>query len=361
MFGGRPVRNREYIADSRGFISELLAKSLRPEDFNATLSGGDYERTLEYVRQLGELDGRLKYVGSNRAGVVAHDYTHPPALKKPLDASELLRSSLMYQLSFLETDDQSAMMMEPVGGMDRIVAGFMAKIGALVKLNSPVEALSVGESGVDVRYRNNGESVSAHADFCLSCIPMHLLAKIKHNFPPEYAGAFGAISCGKLFKIGLQMRERFWEREAIYGGISWTTQDIQQVWYPAHGIHRNKGIVLGAYTFSDETGDMFAQLAPAERIKLAIKQGEKIHPGYGSYVDNGVSIAWDRVKHIRGCAMRWTEPLQSRWFKTLQAPLRGHYLIGDQMSYHPGWQEGALHSAFHALADIDKRVRERVT
>ena len=31
--------------------------------------------------------------------------------------------------------------------------------------------------------------------------------------------------------------------------------------------------------------------------------------------------------------------------------------MGDQVSYHPGWQEGAIHSAFHAIADIDRRVR----
>jgi monoamine oxidase len=60
-----------------------------------------------------------------------------------------------------------------------------------------------------------------------------------------------------------------------------------------------------------------------------------------------------------GCPVRWSDALQARWFKALQAPVGGHYLIGDQMSYHPGWQEGALHSAFHALADIDNRVRER--
>ena len=47
------------------------------------------------------------------------------------------------------------------------------------------------------------------------------------------------------------MKERFWEREGIYGGISWTMQDIMQIWYPAHGIHRNKGVMLGAYTFGE--------------------------------------------------------------------------------------------------------------
>jgi monoamine oxidase len=43
--------------------------------------------------------------------------------------------------------------------------------------------------------------------------------------------------------------------------------------------------------------------------------------------------------------------------QTLQAHARNRYVIDDQMSYHPGWQEGALHSAFRAIADIDQRVR----
>ena len=44
---------------------------------------------------------------------------------------------------------------------------------------------------------------------------MHLLAGIEHNFPADYAAGFTAIPRGKLFKIGLQMKERFWENEGI--------------------------------------------------------------------------------------------------------------------------------------------------
>ncbi len=140
MFGGRPVRNREYIADSRGFVAELLAKTVRPESFGTAFDNRDYQQLLEYLRQFGELDGRFKYVSSSRAGYATHDYTSPPAFKQPLNASELLRSGFVYLMSFSELDDQSAMMMEPVGGMDRIVTAFMSKMGHLVKLSAPVES-----------------------------------------------------------------------------------------------------------------------------------------------------------------------------------------------------------------------------
>ena len=357
MFGGKPIRAREYLSDTRGFVAELMAKSMKPEGFAGPMTKEDWERLREYLRQFGELDPQFRYIGTSRAGLARHDYTAPEQLKTPLSPSELLKSRFMQIMSFGETDDQAAMMMEPVGGMDRIVAGFLRKVGHLVQLESQVQSIRVLGQGVQVTYRRNGENVTTKADFVLNCIPTHLLAGIEHNFPKDYSAGLSAIPRGKLFKIGFQMKERFWEREGIYGGISWTLQDIQQLWYPAHGIHRKKGVVLGAYTFDPNAGEKFARLAPAERFELAIQQGEKIHPGYGSHVEAGVSIAWHQMNHMLGCAAQWDANLYKQWFAKLQAPVGNHYLIGDQVSYHPGWQEGAIASAHHAIADIDARLR----
>ena len=357
MFGGKPIRAREYLNDSRGFVAELVAKSMKPDQIAAPMTKDDWERLRDYLKNFGELDPQYNYIGTSRSGLATHDYTMPDMLKKPLNPSELLKSKFMLIMSFGETDEQAAMMMEPVGGMDRVPAGFLRKIGHLVQLESQVQRIRVLPKGVEVTYRRDGEYVTTRADYVLNCIPMHLLAGIEHNFPADYAAGFTAIPRGKLFKIGLQMKERFWEKEGIYGGISWTLQDIQQLWYPAHGINRQKGVMLGAYTFDPNAGEKFARLAPADRFKLAIEQGEKIHPGYGSYVESGVSIAWHQMNHMLGCAAQWDEDLWKEWFKTLQTPVGNHYLMGDQVSYHPGWQEGAMASAHHAIADIDARER----
>jgi monoamine oxidase len=357
MFGGKPIRAREYMNDSRGFVAELMAKSMKPDAMTAPMTKDDWERLREYLKQFGELDPQLKYIGTSRSGLAKHDYTAPEELKVPLNPSELLKSRFVQIMSFGETDDQAAMMMEPVGGMDRVVAGFLRKVGHLVQLQSQVQKIQVLDRGVEVTYRRDGEYVKTKADYVLNCIPMHLLAGIEHNFPKEYSAGFTAIPRGKLFKIGLQMKDRFWEREGIYGGISWTLQDIQQIWYPAHGIHRKKGVVLAAYTFDPNSGEKFARLPPADRIKLAIEQGAKIHPDYGSYVETGVTVAWHQMNHMLGCAAQWDETLFKQWFKGLQRPVGNHYLMGDQVSYHPGWQEGAMASAHHAIADIDARER----
>jgi monoamine oxidase len=241
--------------------------------------------------------------------------------------------------------------------MDKVVQGFMAKVGPLVKTRARVESVMLREKGVDVVYRDADGRHELAADYCLNSIPFQLMAGIAHNFPKDYAEVFTAVPRGKLFKIGFQMRERFWEREMIYGGISWTTQDITQVWYPCHGIHRPKGVVLGAYVFGGPAADRFERMTHPERLDAAIKQGERIHPDYRKYVEAGVSIPWHRMNNMLGCAAEWEPGTREQYFARIQAPLGRHYMIGDQVSYHSGWQQGAMHSALHALADIDERVR----
>ncbi len=359
MFGGGRIRNREYVTDTRGFIAELAAKSIKPEDLEAPLTRGDYERVLAYLRSLGDLDKSFKYQGSSRAGMAIHDPSAPNVLKKPLDIHELLQSNfLMNIMSFGEGEDQAATMMEPIGGMDQVIAGFLRKVGPYVRLHAMVESVQIKERGVRVVYHAQGQRTVIEADYGLSCIPVHLLSGIDNNFPADFAAGLAAVPRGKLFKIGFQMKERFWERENIYGGISWTSQDIVQLWYPPHGIHRQKGVILGAYTFSPETGEMFARLSNEQRLQLAIRQGEKLHPGYGGYVEHGVSVPWVRMNNMLGCAAAWTDELRKQWFELLRSPVGNYYNIGDQMSYLPGWQEGAIYAAWHALADIDRRERQ---
>lgn len=357
-FGGRPVRMREYVADARGFMSELLAKSVNRADFDAPFSAEDTERLLGFIRAYGDLDPNLLYKGSSRAGYLAGGMTQAPEIRPPLDFREILKSSFWrFRMHWGEGEDQAAPLMQCVGGNDAIVKALVRNIKSPIVTGAPVQSVTLRENGVDVVYEHKGKVREVRADFCINCIPSHLLPGIRNNFPDTYLAALASVQRGKLFKIGLQMKERFWERENIYGGITWTNQEVEQLWYPTHGIHGRKGVMLGAYVFNDQTNDLFARLAPAERIELAIRNGERIHPDYRRYVETGVSVAWHRMNYMMGCTSRWTPEARQQYYATLQAPVGRHYLVGDQVSYHPGWMEGAISSAHLALADIDRRVR----
>ena len=114
------------------------------------------------------------------------------------------------------------------------------------------------------------------------------------------------------------MKERFWEREGIYGGISWTLQDIQQIWYPAHGIHRQKGVVLGGvHLRSERRREIRAARARGAHQARRSSRARRFIRTTASYVESGVTIAWHQMNHMLGCAAQWDEALFKQWFKTL--------------------------------------------
>jgi len=367
--GGEPVRYRQFITDARGFITELSAKAINADAFDSNLSADDIERVLAFLKSYGDLDPNLLYQGSNRGGYQQPGIKAPTAgmlehgeLPAQLDFSEILKSDFWQsRMHFGEWEDQAAAMMQPVGGMDNIVKAFVRNIRSPMFTHAQVKRIQIGEEGVSVVYQHEGQNKELTADYCLNCIPKHLVAGIDNNFPERYTRALQAIGRGKMYKIGIQMRERFWEQDNIYGGISWTNQNIEQIWYPSHGIHGQKGIMLGAYTWDHNNAEFFARMTLPERFDTALAQGEKIHPQYREYAENFVSVPWHRMNHHMGCTAQWTPEARKQYFSYLQQPLAGrHFMMGDQISYHPGWQEGAFSSAHNALTELQKRVRSEL-
>lgn len=358
-FGGRPVRARQYFADARGFMTELMSKAVLDDAVNLPFDGVDAETFLQFLRTYGDLDPNYVYKGTNRAGYASGGFVVHGKLRETWDFSDIMDSGFWrFAMHWGEGADQAATMMQPVGGMDRVVKGFTDRVGDRMLLRAPVRQIRNTEDGVEVTYESDGALNRIRGDFCINCIPTHLVTGVDHNFGSRYTRALHAPTAGKLFKIGYQVSRRFWEEdERIFGGISWTGQEITQLWYPSQGFFKQKGILLGAYTFGERGGDAFAPLSPAERLDEALRQAEKIHPDIRRYVENGVSVPWHRMNHMLGCSAQWTPEDERDFYGVLQAPEGRHYMVGDQISHHSGWQEGAIRSAHHALADINRRVQ----
>ena len=357
-FGGKPVRIGRYVADSRGFLSELLYKAVDKNAFDQPLSEEDKERMLRFATTYGDLHPNGIYKGTIRAGYQSGGFLKPAEHYAVMDFSALLKSHFWEQASVSsENQDWSEPLMEAIGGMDNIVKGFVRNISSPILTNAQVQSIHNREDGIDIVYHHKGKREKISADWCFNSIPSHFMIAIPNNFAADYAAGLAALRHQNFFKIGLQMKERFWEREGIYGGITRTTQKINQIWYPSHGIHGKKGVILGAYTFDPRVSTMFERMTPEERIDYAAACGDKIHPGYSSYIEAGVSIPWGRMNHMMGCGSHLSPQDHERYFKRLQNPEGRHYMIGDQISYHSSWQEGAFASAENALLDFDTRVR----
>lgn len=357
-FDDKPVRVGRYTADARGFMSELLHKAVDKNAFDQPLSAEDRERMLQFATAYGDLDPNGIYKGTIRAGYKSGGFITPAEHYTPMDFSALLDSKFWERgMTLSENPDWGEPLMEVTGGMDGLIKGLVRNISSPITTNAQVQSISLKENGVDVVYNHKGEREKLSVDYCFNSIPSHFMSGIPNNLPAEYRKGLASLQPGNFFKIGLQMKERFWENEGIYGGITNTSQKINQIWYPSHGIHGKKGVVLGAYAFFRQSA-FFERMSPAARIEFAGKCGDKIHKGYSGYIEAGISVPWGRMNHMMGCGADWSPEIREKYYKLLQQPAGGrHFMIGDQISYHSSWQEGAFGSAEYALLELDKRVR----
>src|ERR1035438_7750093 len=102
--GGKPMVQRQVINDTRGHVSELLAKCISKGALDEELTPTDRDRMLSFLRMYGQLDYAGKYSGSDGAG-----YSIPPGagdqggiLSQPIDMHTLLDAAFWDGILFEE-------------------------------------------------------------------------------------------------------------------------------------------------------------------------------------------------------------------------------------------------------------------
>ena len=154
----------------------------------------------------------------------------------------------------------------------------------------------------------------------------------------------------------------------IFGGISWTDHEIVQIWYPSDAYHDELGVLTGAYNFS-ETAFNWGQDPIEERLKMAREGAARFGDKFAEGLRDGLAIAWQNMPHIKGGWAQWhsIEDMDEavKHFNALSqgSRVRGaddewtdpvFFVVGDQLSSLPGWQEGAIASALKALGRMER-------
>ena len=344
--GGQAVIARRVRADTRGHIARLLATAINQNALDAELTTADKTNVLTMLQQFGDLDGNFNYTGTSRAGFPGQENTGSRQRGErvnPLQLQDLVTETFWQQRQgFPESLNQQAMTMQPVGGMDKIARAFEAQVANNLITDAQVTEIRKITNGVRVIYDRLGTPTQLDADFCVCTIPATVLRNIANDFSAAHQSEIANFTYSTAGKVAFQSR-RFWEQDHnIYGGISWTTQDITQIWYPNNGFGQDNGILVGTYIFGGPAGTNFANLSPQQRINNALTQGSNLHSELNVEAARGISIAWPKVPFQLG-AWGTSSPL------TLLTPDENIVFAGEHLSILQGWQEGAILSAYHAI------------
>ncbi len=360
-FGGKPQRNAAVVNNSRGYVAELAAKAIDQANLAAPVTTEDKERLREFLRAFGALDRDLVYRGSIRSGFGRPPGVEEGTINQPLDLRQLLASDFWQgQMQFGETAQQSATMLQPVGGMGVIGQTFGRKLGPMITTNAEVTQLRRTSDGARVVWRDGktGDVQSVEAPIVVCTIPFAALRGMDTDFSPEITGAIASLDYVPAGKVAFEAQTRFWEVEDnIYGGISWTSRNATQVWYPSAGIGQKKGVLVGAYIWSGDIGDAFAAKPIAQRLDDTLADNEALHPYCRDHLRKGVSVAWKKIPFSRGAWAEWSRDGRAGFYPKLLEGDGPFLFCGEHMSYLNGWQEGAVRSAHHALMQIAARTQ----
>ncbi|HEV8396148.1 MAG TPA: flavin monoamine oxidase family protein [Vicinamibacterales bacterium] len=361
---GQRLRAHELRADFSGYVAELLAKALTPEALNQPLTPADREAFTDYLRRSGGLDGRNRYQGSPQRG-----YVEPPGagdkpgtVGPPIPLRDLLESDVEGYLD-VEFLHQPAMF-QVVGGTDRLAHAFADRLRDRIVYGAEVRAITQGAEGVSVAFVRDGRPSRVEAHYAVCAMPLSLVSALETlDVSPDVRNAIAGVSYATSGKIGLQFKRRFWEEDdGIYGGISHTDQDIEQVVYPSTGYLGQKGILVGYYQLNGRAhATAMGQRTPTERTQVALGQGELIHPQYRKEFETAFSVAWEHVRWNRGGWAQMAPDSRRTTYPLLSRPDRRLYFAGDHTTYVNAWMQGALESGRAVATAIHARaVQERL-
>lgn len=347
-FGGVPVRAREVITSMRGNIAELLAKAVNSSALDSNISFSEQNAVVNVLREYGDLNVNNLFTSSTRGGLISGTGGLTQGFPKTaLNLNDFFfDTSIPFTPNFSESINQSATMMQPVGGMDKIALAFSSKVSEEAYYGIEITGIYRAGNGVRIEGSANGFSGALDIDYAIITIPPSVLRNIPNDFSPAAINAITQVQYANPTKIAFQS-PRFWESEDdIYGGISWTDPEILQIWYPSGGFTQKDGIIVGSYLFGGRHATNFQNLSIKERIEFTLAGGEKVHPQYRQNLSAGISVAWAKVPYSLG---GWSISTPST---LLQLPDGPFLFAGDHLTYLQGWQEGAVISSLNALNNL---------
>lgn len=384
-------------------------------------SFGELDRHGKYVATAGTPgfeDGKTragyKVLPGVAAGIVAD----------VLSFDNLLESKFWEDTKFYQPVDflWQPTLFQPVGGMDQVQHAFAQQVAALggnIHLNSPVKKIDWSEKSkkykISVSQVGTEEVIEYEADYCICNLAMPFLKEIvsdtlmNKGFETRFKEALDAVYVAQFCptkapgysprpdkyiphfladttKVGWQADRHLWQGSPInsttgsveeseegvvpiFGGISWTDNEIQQIWYPSTAYQDQKGILTGAYNF-DITAHEWGKLPICERLDRARDDAEKFNEKFGKGLEDGLAIAWQNMPHIKGGWAYWQAVGESTYAtKQFNAIAQGSgilnsksgthsnpsfFIVGDQISSLPGWQEGAIAAAINVISRMAK-------
>jgi len=250
-----------------------------------------------------------------------------------------------------------------LGGMDRLPVAMAAEPGVAVTVGARVEAIRQDEEGLSVTCRRDRGTWSVRARFAVLAVPPPALRRVTFDPPFERyrTDTVAGLGVGRITKILVQVRRRFWEEHGTTGRAF--TDGLLQAMYETTAGQPGDRAVLTVYT-ADQTADVLAALSEAERHAVVLAELERLYPGCARDVERTVAVAWAltapagdvRFRSLGGAYSHFRPGDVTRFGPRLAEPIGRLHLAGEHTDPWQATMNGALASGVRAAGEIVGRL-----
>lgn len=248
---------------------------------------------------------------------------------------------------------------EVEGGNDKLPNAFLPQLKEDLYFGYQMTKIEQDPQQVTIHARHtlSQKPLTVSGDLAILTIPFSLLSFVeivpRQSFSPNKWKAIRELHYVSSTKIGLQFKQRFWEREGLQGGKLMTDLPIRFAAYPSHLIGSSgSGIIMASYTWEDDTLS-WDNLKEGDRIRnaldnLAVVHGNQVY----EYFLTGASHSWSQYPFSGGAFSMFKPNQETELFPFIPVPEGRVHFAGDHTSLAPGWIEGAIQSGIRVAREV---------
>ncbi|MGX1983908.1 monoamine oxidase [Thermolongibacillus altinsuensis] len=271
------------------------------------------------------------------------------------------------ELSFLELLRELSILFAPniefyeiTGGNDQLPKAFVSQLKENILFGQKMTKIVQHDNQVTIHFLHTKiyESFQITGDLAIVTIPFSILQFVevepRDSFSFNKWKAIQQLHYVGSTKTGIQFKNRFWEREGLYGGK--TISDLPNTYtqYPSSNLGApGPGVVLASYTWEDDTVP-WDSLSDENRLEYALRNLAAIH-GKQIYreFETGASHSWVRYPYSAGAFTMFKPEQAMELAPYISTPEGRVHFAGEHASSTHGWIQGAIESGIHVAYEVN--------
>jgi monoamine oxidase len=276
----------------------------------------------------------------------------------------------LMELSFLELLRELLILFTPditfyeiTGGNDQLPKAFTTQLKEDIFYGQKVRKIVQHDNQVTIHSVHKIlEPFQITGDLAIVTIPFSVLQFVeiepRNSFSENKWKAIRELNYAGSTKTGIQFKNRFWERQGLYGGQTVTDLPIKYIQYPSYDLGtQGSGVILGSYTWEDDAVP-WDSLENDDRLEYVLKNLAAI---YGKQVFSefqaGVSHSWVRYPYSAGAFTMFKPEQVKELSPYISTPEGRVHFAGEHASTTHAWIQGAIESGIHAAFEVNDLPR----